>query len=173
MNRLFSAIERLNLLLGTVAGFLVLGLIAAVAPDVASRALLGRPIYGSSETASLVLVLIVFLGLAAAQVRKEHFRIVVLEEALTPGLRRALAVPRLVVCILGGSALTWFSMQGAWHSTMTLESTFAVIQFPIWPSKIVICLGFLLLTLQYIIDLYRLLVLGYEAPSNDLHRGIE
>lgn len=153
MNRILSGIQKVNLALGTFSGLLVMGLVIAVVPEVMSRSLFGLSILGASEASVLILVITVFFGLAGAQVRREHFRVVVLETQLSGGWLRAVTLVRMVICVLAAAALSWYSIRGAYTSTLRQEMSYAVIAFPLWPARIVIATGFVMLTLQYIVDL--------------------
>lgn len=166
MTKILSGIQRLNLALGALSGLLVLGLVIAVAPDVAARTFFGVSIHGASEGSALLLVIIVFLGLAGAQAQREHFRIVVVEEQLSGRWFRVLTILRIVICVLTAAALSWYAIRGAYGATLRQEMSYAVIAFPLWPARIVVAVGFVLLTLQYIVDLVG------EVTGNNKERTV-
>jgi len=68
---------------------------------------------------------------------------------------RALTLVRMCICVLAAAALSWYAIRGAYTSTLRQEMSYAVIAFPLWPARIVIATGFVMLTLQYIVDLVR------------------
>lgn len=154
-SRIATVIEGANLRLGVFGGLLTLGLVLAIVPDVISRSFFNRSLYGMSELSVLVLVMMVFFGLPAAQVKKEHYRVVIIDQWLGFAGLRILATLRYAVCLVFAAGFGWYSTLSAYESTMRLEATFAVVAFPVWPARIIIALGFLLLTLQYAIDLVK------------------
>lgn len=149
--------ESANLRLGIFAGLLTIGLIAAVVPDVIMRSFFSQSLYGMSELSVLVLVLMVFLALPAGQVKKEHYRVVIIDQWLSEAGLRAMAIFRYAVCLLATGAFAWYSALSAYESTIRMEATYAVVAFPVWPARIIIALGFSLLALQYLIDLIKAL----------------
>ena len=164
LDRFKHWIVRLNASLGVLAGVLVIGLILSVVPDLVARTFFNTAIYGASETSILLLVVIVFLGLAAAQVRKEHYHVGVLDSVLSDRALRLLTVFRYIVSagIAGGFA--WYSARGAWFSTLRFEESYAVIAYPVWPARIIVAVGFTLLTVQCLLD-------ARDAVRGELHRG--
>lgn len=146
-------IEQFNLRLGAYAGAATVILMFSVVPDLISRSFFGFAIYGMSEASIMLLVFIVFLALPAAQVRKEHFQVSVLDAVLSPENTRRLWILRHFVSFLITSIFAWYSIVGAMESVARLEQSYAVIEFPVWPAKIAVACGFVLLAVQFLLDM--------------------
>ena len=167
---LSGAIRRLSLALGASAGAGTALLMLTVVPDLFSRSFLGEAVYGMAETGIFLLVLIVFLALGSAQVRKEHFHVGVLDTMISRDAGRWIWVLRHALSTLVCGVFTWYAAQGAIDSTRMLEQSYAVIEYPIWPAKIVVAVGLLLLTVQFLMDMVDALTTPQYRPDGG-HEG--
>lgn len=150
-------IERTHVLIGSLGGVATMIMIFSILPDVFARNFLGFSISGVSEFNVALLVTLVFVGLAGAQVQGAHFRVGLLDAVL--GETRALRVARMVTNAI---SIAIFAVVLKATSTQALASakrgeyTFGDVQFPIWPFKIIVCVGLLMLLVQLVVDLIRL-----------------
>jgi len=148
-------IARFNLGLGALAGAATVLLMLSVVPDLLSRSLFGVAIYGMAEASTMLLVFIVFLALPAAQVRREHFQVTLLDNVLPARGVRALLVARHLASAAVTGLFAWYATTGAWESTLRLEQSYAVVAFPVWPGRIATAAGLVLLTVQFLIDAWH------------------
>lgn len=167
---LSGAIRRLSLALGVIAGVGTALLMLTVVPDLFARSFFGEAVYGMAETGIFLLVLIVYLALGAAQVRKEHFHVGVLDTLISRDAQRWVWVARFALSALVTGLFTWYATRGAIDSTLGLEQSYAVIEYPIWPAKIVVAMGLLLLTVQFLMDLVDALRTPQYLPNGG-HEG--
>lgn len=158
-------IEQFNLRLGALAGAATVLLMFSVVPDLISRSFFGFAIYGMSESSVMLLVFIVFLALPAAQVRKEHFQVSVLDAVLSPENVRRLWIARHFISFLITAIFAWYSIVGAMESVARLEQSYAVIEFPVWPAKIAVACGFVLLAVQFLLDM----IAEIKQPAHARH----
>jgi len=158
-------IDRLHLWLGSLSGLAILLMILLIVPDILGRKFFNTTIPGASEANVLLLVILVYLGLAGAQARKAHFRVSFLVEALPAGLQRALKILTTLLSLLFIAMVAWLTCRSAWMSTLQGESSFGIVRFPIWPSRIAVALGLVLLGLQLAVDLLRLILDGDDTPG--------
>lgn len=161
--RLVEIIERFLLRLGVAAGFLTLVITVLIVADVAGRSLFKKPIPGGNELAVLIMVALIFLGMAAAQQKEHNFSIELLTAHLPPA---ALKVARFIAMAASTAvcgALAWLTIDIAYSMTLSNESSYGVIAFPIWPSRIILAVGLVCLTLQFFFDLLR--VIGLLPPK--------
>lgn len=148
-------IARFNLRLGALAGAATVLLMLSVVPDLIARSFFGVAIYGMAETSILLLVFVVFLALPAAQVRREHFQVTVLDSVLPPPWLRRVQIMRHLASAAVTGLFAWYATTGAWDSTLRLEQSYAVIAFPVWPGRIAAALGLTLLCVQFLIDAWQ------------------
>jgi TRAP-type C4-dicarboxylate transport system permease small subunit len=142
--------------LGLASSFAVIAITIAIVVDVGGRYLFLQPLDGGSEFAVGALIVVVYLGLAPAQRRGDNFQVDLLVRLLPQGAQHALGMLwRLIVVVMIG-LLAWLTVGEAVHSTEMGESSFGVIAFPIWPSRIVLAAGLSILALQLAVELARM-----------------
>lgn len=149
--------ERLTLQLGTLSGFATLAIMVAVTLDVCGRFFFNAPIPGANEFSELLLVAMIFLGLAAAQQQRQHFAIEIAIQHLPPSIKRWFVLGGWLVSLAIVGLLAWLSAKQAWASMLRDEASYGMIAFPIWPARIVLAFGLALLALQFAIDIARML----------------
>lgn len=164
MRHIIRSIEKISEILGGLSGFTTLIIIGIVILDVALRAALNAPIPGATEISTLLLVALVYLGLASVQASKSNFSVEIIVAHLPPAVRR---VQEAVVTLLSAAAiglLVWYTGKEAWISTQRGEMTFGAITFPVWPSRIIVTFGLAILWVQLVCDSLRLILYGLPAP---------
>ncbi|MGE0314003.1 MAG: TRAP transporter small permease subunit [Lautropia sp.] len=130
-------------------------MILLIVPDVLLRKFFNTTIPGASEASVLLLVVLAYLGMAGAQARQSHFSADFLVQRLGPTARRRVQLLVLVLSLLFVLAVAWLTIASAWQSTLRGESSFGIVQFPIWPSRIAVAFGFSLLGVQLVVDIVR------------------
>lgn len=153
--RLMHLIERCHVALGSLSGIATLLMIALVVPDIILRKYFSQTIDGASEANVLLLVMMVYIGLAGAQARGAHFRVTLVTDRLPPGAQRFLAALMALLSIAGIGLLAVMTTENAIGSVQRGEASFGVISFPIWPGRVMVALGLWLLVLQFFLDLLR------------------
>jgi TRAP-type C4-dicarboxylate transport system permease small subunit len=134
-----------------------------IVPDVIGRKFFNAPIPGASERGVLLLVCKIFLGLPGAQASGSNFSVSLIHGMMSPSQRRvADATTTLIAAVVFG-LMARMSVVSAIRSTERGEISYGVIAFPIWPGRIVLAIGLILLTLQLLIDVLRL-ASGMETP---------
>lgn len=153
MQALAASITRFNRLLATWAGLLAAAITLIVCADVASRGLLNQSIQGASEFVVLLLVALVFLGFAGAEAKGENFSVTILVHALPPRVQRALKVLTGGISLTAVVVLAWMSWSRAIAATQSGEQSYGTVNFPVWPSRLLIAFGLTMLALQLVAGL--------------------
>lgn len=166
MTRLADWIERLHVSLGSISGIVTIAMIALILPDVILRKFFAATIPAASEANILLLVVMVYLGLAGAQARGAHFRVRLLTDRLPEGVNRVLEAPMLVLALGALGLLAWMTTRSATTSVQRGEASFGVVAFPLWPGRVAVAAGLWLLCLQVVVDLLRL-ALGVRRESGE------
>jgi len=139
-----------------MGGHLALLLIMfGVSADAILRYALNRPITGMLEGVELLLIFAVFLSLARTQAERGHIAIGLLSERLTGKPRAALTALTAFLGLLLFGALTWATGAMAFRSWKMGEYSAGFIAFPIYPSRLLVAVGSLLLCLQLFLELAR------------------
>lgn len=162
--KLLRTLERFNILIGVTSGVAILMITLIVVLDVALRALFRQPLPGATELSTLLMVVLVYLGLASVQTTKANFRMEVLINYLPPGIARALDFLTTLIALIAISIIAWYTSQEALHALSMQEMSYGAVRFPIYPARLAIAVGFILLVLQLLIDAVFLLV-GHDTKD--------
>ncbi|WP_170216266.1 TRAP transporter small permease [Allostella humosa] len=170
---LSRTIQRLALGLGILSGFGTVVMMLLIVADVAGRTFFNVSLPGSSELAELLLVAMIFLGLAAAQQRREHFNIELATQYLPPLVKQVVALAGWVISLAVVGLLAWLSSKQAWTAFLRDEASYGIIAFPIWPARMLIAFGLALLAVQILLDIAGTLrprpAAGDLAPQTSRH----
>jgi TRAP-type C4-dicarboxylate transport system permease small subunit len=146
---------------GVIAGLAILVMILSTTIDTTLRYVFSRPIPGVFELNEVILVVCVFMGLAWTQIERGHIRVVLILRKLPP---KWIVVVDLLVWVICFVLITFFGIQSAkeaLHSFHIHEFRWGSVQMPIWWAKALVPIGFWMMSLQLIIDIwtdiYRLL----------------
>lgn len=155
MLAIIEAIERKLMWLGIAGGIATLLITLVVVVDVTARFVFNAPIHGANEASELLLVAMVFIGLAAAQQGRQNYAIDMATRHLPLPVQSLLELLAHIFCFVVVIALGWFSTCQGLDSYQRGEAGFGVIPFPIWPARFVLAIGLWLLALQFACDILR------------------
>jgi TRAP-type C4-dicarboxylate transport system permease small subunit len=150
--KLLRAIEGIHIFMGVLSGIAIFLITLIVVSDVALRVLFRQPIPGATETSTLLMVALVYLGLAAVQTNKRNFRMEVLIDALPPTPMRIVNLFTTLLAMGAIAIMAWYTSLEAIRSFASNELSYGAINFPVYPARAVIAFGFIFLTLQLFID---------------------
>ncbi len=130
--------------LGLVAGLLLLALMLLTVADVVSRNALGRSILGTVDISTLLLVMVAFLGLAAAEFDGRHVSVGLIEARLGERTRTALSGLRALLLLVIGGLMVWGLAEVLFSAVDRSETTNDILRLPTWPAKLVLLVSFAL-----------------------------
>jgi len=144
----------------------LLAIMLGVSLDPLLRFVAGSTVAGMLEGVELLLVVAVFANLAQTQADGGNIAVTALTERLRG--RKAdgvlLVVSSLVLALT--TAMTWAGAGMAWRSWQMQEFSAGLVAFPIYPSRIVISLGLLILSLHLLATLAATVV-RLAAPRSE------
>jgi TRAP-type C4-dicarboxylate transport system permease small subunit len=152
---LFRGIHRISWLLNLVAGFLTVAILIMIVTDVGWRILAGRSVRGVFEYSEVILATLVVLSLAHAQAIRGHITVDFLVVRLTATARRWVALLTGTLMTLLLAAMTWGSWMVTAQSIARGEYRTGLARVPVWPTRLAITVGLVLLTLEFLITTYE------------------
>lgn len=167
MLSLIEAVEKLLLRLGIASGFATLLITLVVVVDVAARAIFSSPLDMATEVSEFLLVVLVFLGLAAAQQNRQNYAIDVASRHLPLGLQLLLENLGYLFSLVLVGVLAWLSTKQAYSAFQRGEAGFGIVAFPLWPARSLLAMGLWLLALQFVCDLLRYLLGAPRVAAQD------
>ena len=111
---------------------------------------------GVVESLELLVVAVAFLGLAYAQSINGHIRIDVIQNRLPVKWREAIEGLFLVLTLGTFGIMTYISTGAAYEAWVIGDFREGLINYPLWPSKILLPIGAGFLSLRLLIQLTAL-----------------
>lgn len=149
-------------------GAIIFLLMIVVVCDVIGRNLFLKPVPGTLEISTSLLVFVAFLSLAHVLSHGEHVKITIFIDRLSPGLRVWFDVFALAVGFLLMSLTAWQALLYALHSYETQEVASQSFRLPLYFAKFAFFAGCIMFSLQFFIQLVDRLFgkLFNGIPSN-------
>jgi TRAP-type C4-dicarboxylate transport system permease small subunit len=136
------------------------------AVDIGARSLTGRSVPGLLETGEILLVMLVYLGLAYGQQTRAHVAVSLVTAQLSPRLAKAAVATGLTVAIFVVAWLVYATGATAIDSVIAGETRYGIAAVPVWPARVVVPIGLSLLAFEFMADI-RETVTG-RAPVSDV-----
>ncbi len=154
---------------------LIMVLMMIVVAEIVCRPLF-RSIPGEYELAELLIVAVVFLGMANTQSHGDHVGMDLLTSRLKPKSRRLLEIITLSLSLAVFIVIMVKSSAVAYSAWKRNEATMGLISFPVWPSKILLPIGSFFLCLRFIREIVENLILMIHRedvgrPGSELEGG--
>ena len=146
-------IESICSTLGAASAVLIGVMMFFITAHVFLRYAFHKPIPQAEPIAGLVLVVVVFLAVAHAQVRRAHIGVRLLVERLSRRVQRILQTIVLFISLGVFSVMIWHTTAYALSSFKTGEEDIGVLDIPLGPFRLAIPIGLALMCIVFIIQL--------------------
>ncbi|MDO5676421.1 MAG: TRAP transporter small permease [Propionibacteriaceae bacterium] len=166
------SIKALSSVFGVMATIATLIMMIAIAADVFFRTLYGRTLPGVLELSEAALVAAVFLGLAYTGATNSHIAVDLLTERLPAKVTQWVVLAAWVLTAGITAWLTYATFVRAISSTQSGELRMGLVEWPLWPSRWMITIGFFLFLIVAVMNIIRLArgqeVLGIDEQMPDV-----
>lgn len=139
--------------LGIFSGIVLLSILALMSAEVVFRYALNKPILGTVEISSYLLVIFCFTGMAFTQSQKGHISLELVTQRLSPGINHLLRIVTSVLSLTIFAVITWQTSLAFWKSWEIQEVRWGALPLPVWPVKFMVAFGSLVLCFQLVINL--------------------
>lgn len=136
-------------LLGSVG--MMASMVICVA-DVIGTNFFDWPVPGALEITESTMVLIVFGALAFTQEKRGHIRVEILHGYVSPRLQSFMDLVTHLVALVFFALLAWYSFGELSYSWEIRESTMGTVRFPLYPARLLLSAGTVLLIAQLALD---------------------
>jgi len=150
---LLDGIDRVNEWIGKIFAFLLFPLLAVSMYEVIARYVFNSPTIWAAQILSMLFVTLVVIGGGHVLRHDGHIRMDVFYGRWGRRGQAISDISTFVVFLLFTSLLAWQTIDMAWTSVSIKETSWAAFKGPIYPKKIAIALGAILLLLQGIVKL--------------------
>ena len=154
MEKLIHGMARLLAVLSAVA---IVVMVIAIAVDVFVRNATGASLPGMIEIAETSMVTAVAFGLAWAGVNGEHVAVTLLTDRFNPTWARATNIFIWALVAFYTAWLSYANILNSVQATQAGEIRFGLVQWPMYPMRWILTLGFISLLLVALANLYRCL----------------
>ena len=131
----------------------MLGILALMSAEVFARYLFNKPILGTVEISSYLLVIFCFTGMAFVQSQKGHICIELVTQRLPTSLQCTLRIITLILSLVTFVVITWQMAGAFWKSWEIQEVRWGALPLPVWPVKFMIAFGSFTLCLQFLLNI--------------------
>jgi TRAP-type mannitol/chloroaromatic compound transport system permease small subunit len=158
MNKLDSALKTLDnigLFIGKIASFLIYAVMIIIVYELISRWLFNQPTEWVHEASTMLYGVFFILGGGYTLIKGEHVRMDVFYSRFTREGKAIADIATFFLFICYIAIIIWFGGKTAWHSFMIKEHTQTVWGPPIYPSKIILVIGAVLILIAGITKFIR------------------
>jgi TRAP-type mannitol/chloroaromatic compound transport system permease small subunit len=152
MQRLSANVRRLAVFMVLLGSLGMLASMIICVADVIGTNLFDYPVPGTLEFTESTMVLIVFGALAYTQEKRTHIRVEILYALFGPRVQSLLDLVTHLVALVFFVLLAWYSFGELSYSWEIRESTMGTIRFPLYPARLLLSAGAILLIVQLVLD---------------------
>ena len=165
---------RVNLACGILSGIamllmMVVGTADIVGSNLDKIGLPSKPIPAAFEFMATMMVAVVFLAISLAQSRRNHIHVELVLNLLPPAWRKGLEIFHHLLGAALFGAIAWFGWQGGLHSFRVGEFAAGLINYPIWPARLVLAFGASLMTVQCLLDIASVFSARFVSEDKQTH----
>ena len=167
MAHIDAVVGRLSTVLAMFAAACGAAMMMLISMDVFNRVATGSSIRGAFEAVEMLLVLMVFLGIAYAERSGAHVRVRLFTARMPP---RIAEMTRLFGNLIALGIVAFMAYQtglAAQRSVASGEFRMGLVSFPIWPGRIAVATGLALLTLEFGLTVGRAVERIFRGTSDD------
>lgn len=158
-------------ILSLLSGAAVLVIMLITVVDVSSRQLIGSSVAGAVEYGELLLVALVFLGIAQAERTEAHVAMTIVTQKVRPRIAAGMRTFGYCVALVVILWMLWETSASALDSWSTGEYRFGLRRVSIWPARALIPVGLFLLSyemIKRIITDMKILLRAGRTPDKTL-----
>jgi TRAP-type C4-dicarboxylate transport system permease small subunit len=159
-----SATNRVAMVLSVIAALSTIALMVSVIADVISRRSGSGSLPGMMELSESLLVIMTFLGMAQAERVSAHVRTTLLTDRLPDVARMWVQAGAYVIYFAIVAWWAYASVLRAVESTQRSEYRTGILEFPVYPARIVLAIGMVALAFLVLVRLVEVLT-KYEVEE--------
>lgn len=167
LHAFMNGITRLNDLIGKWLSLLVIVMFVLLLIEVFFRYVMGAPTIWANELTQLLFGFYAVMAGGYIMAHRGHVNVDILYASLSVRTRAILDVVTSFLFFIFLAAVLYFGSSMAWESASSLETSFSAWNPPIWPVKLAIPVGTVLLLLQGIVKLLQDIAVAFNPELAD------
>ncbi len=151
--KLYRGYSRVLRFFAMIAGLSAFAIMWIIDVNALSRKILNAPLPAGVELTQSLLPFVIMIPFGYAMFRRDHVNTVLLTSRFPPRLARAIETFWMIAGFVLFALVTYGTFKYALRSYSINEQVWgATFRFPVWPAKMGISLGTLLLTIQCLLE---------------------
>jgi len=151
--KIYDGYAKVQVTFAMLAGICTFFIMLLIVVNALTRKVINVPVPAALEITQALLVAVIMLPFAYTQLRREHVNTIFFTQRMPHNPRRWLRIFWLICGCALFLAVTYGTFQYGMRSYRMNEQIWgATIQFPVWPSKLAVSAGTLLLAIQFLLD---------------------
>lgn len=155
LHAFMNGVTRLNDAIGRWISLLVVVMFVLLVIEVICRYLLSSPTIWANELTQLLFGFYAVMSGGYIMAHRGHVNVDIIYASLSARARAIIDIISSVLFFLFMAAVLYFGSSMAWESVAGLETSFSAWNPPIWPIKLAIPVGSVLLLLQGLVKLIQ------------------
>lgn len=160
-----TIVERAAIVLAVGAGIAVFAMMTGTTADFIGRGAFNSPIKGTYEINEIYMACVVFFGIAYAQLTKAHIRVKFLFSRLSHKQQSVLHIVNLAIFLGLYIIFTFVTAQHTYIAFQTQTYRMGTTYMPLWPSKILLPIGGIVLCALLAVEIVRAIQLRGGANT--------
>jgi len=158
VERIESKYRKFSVALSCLSGITIALMMISTTIDASARYIFNHPLPGVFELNEVMLVICVYMGMTWTQMERGHIRVEVFLLRVSPRTRHILNILCWGVTLIFVGILCYQTYLGFLDSFRIREFRWGSVQMPIWWAKGLVPLGFLMLMIQLVLDIWSEMV---------------
>ncbi len=150
-----KGLYRVNQVTAILSASIIMVMMLLTVTDVFLRFTFSKPLIWNFDLQSILIVMVVFLGVAYTQYKRKHLVIDVITSRLSKETQLWLRLFNDIIFLCFVALVAWQMCLQAWNAFLINDYLDGIVRIPIWPAKAAIALGSSLLSLTLILNLYQ------------------
>lgn len=167
MRAIFSAIEKVTDVVGRFLGWALLVMGLLITYEVIMRYVFIMPTIWVGEVSQQIQIWVVFLGAAYVLKNRDMVTIEILLNDHTSVWRKLAESFALLILLVMTVPAIWYGFEIWLRATRAGHTTDTFLGLPRWFTDASVWIGFLLLSLQAVVEFRKIWTVGIPAPSQD------
>jgi TRAP-type mannitol/chloroaromatic compound transport system permease small subunit len=155
MKRLLKIIDGISKWSGVVFAYLLWPGVAILVYEIGARYIFNAPTIWVHGTTQRIFAVYYFICGAYVSLHRDHIKMDLIYDLFPLRIKAILDIISFLFFLLFCGVLLWFGSRYAWSSLMRLEPCNTPFRAPLYPVKLMIPLGALLIILQELANLWR------------------
>jgi C4-dicarboxylate transporter DctM subunit len=150
-----KGIHNLSRVIAIISAAIILLMMVLTVADVFLRYLFSKPIPWNFDLQILLIVGVVYLGIAYVQIHRRHIRIDLVSSRLSENSQLWLQLFSDIIFFGFSALIAWQMSLETWDAWVIKDYLESITRLPLWPAKGALTLGIGLLSLNLVINIYN------------------